>query len=260
MPDKTTPADIELTDQELLTVIGNHGLDRRTVMRVLGLGAVATLGSGVGAARHAGGHPPRIDPYYGYSAPASERVPGNLDPDSEVELHIDNGAIFDQDPTTIPFHFEPMGLHVAEGDIIQFTGHTPEHTVTAYHEAQGRQQRVPDSVPPFSSPVLNGGAFWLYQFDEPGVYDLLCAPHEFFGMVMRVVVGDPDDAGFDGTFGPAGQPPLPRPPVSGGELNALGITTFPFPTPHDVFGTDALTVTNIVDSGEVSVSAVEGDL
>jgi hypothetical protein len=74
-------------------------------------------------------------------------------------------------------------------------------------------------------------------------------------MVVRVVVGDPDDADFDGTFGSEG-----RPPVSGGELGALGITTFPFPTAHDVFDTDALTVSTIVDNEEVSVSAVEGDL
>jgi len=38
---------------------------------------------------------------------------------------------------------------------------------------------------------------WLYAFDEPGVYDVVCAPHETFGMVMRVVAGDVTSAPFE---------------------------------------------------------------
>jgi plastocyanin len=90
----------------------------------------------------------------------------------------------------VDFFFEPTGLHIQPGDIVRFNGTTPEHTVTAYHARQGRQQRVPVGVPPFSSPVLAAGGFWLYAFNEPGVYDLFCAPHEPFGMVMRIVVGE----------------------------------------------------------------------
>lgn len=37
---------------------------------------------------------------------------------------------------------------------------------------------------------------WLHSFDTPGVYDLLCSPHEGFGMAMRVVVGDDPEAPF----------------------------------------------------------------
>ncbi|MFC6976934.1 plastocyanin/azurin family copper-binding protein [Halomicroarcula sp. GCM10025709] len=165
----------------------------------------------------------------------------------------------DGDPTTIPFHFSPTGLRIEEGDIVQFDFQTPEHTVTAYHENQGRQQRVPDDVPPLSSPVIGAGGSWLYQFDSPGTYDLFCAPHEFFGMVMRIVVGDPDSSEYDGDFGPAG-PQGPRPPVSGPALAGLGITTFPFPTAQDVFETGALSVENIDAQGTVSVEAVEDDL
>ncbi|WP_436933639.1 cupredoxin domain-containing protein [Halovenus marina] len=229
-------------------------------MKALGAGTALSLGAGTAVAGHDQPHTPHIDSHYGYSAPTDERLPGKLRPDHEVGLHIHENALTDEDPTTIPFHFAPMGLKVDEGDIVRFDFDTPEHTITAYHEGQGRQQRVPDDNPPFSSPVISTGGFWLYEFDSAGTYDLFCAPHEFFGMVMRIVVGDPGDPAYDGTFGPAGPPPQPRPPVSRPELTALGITSFPFPTAAEVLGTNVLSVSNIVSSGSVSVSAVEADL
>lgn len=38
---------------------------------------------------------------------------------------------------------------------------------------------------------------WLYAFETPGVYDMECAPHEGFGMAMRVVVGDETETTFE---------------------------------------------------------------
>jgi plastocyanin len=38
---------------------------------------------------------------------------------------------------------------------------------------------------------------WLHLFETPGVYDLVCSPHETFGMAMRVVVGDVTEARFN---------------------------------------------------------------
>lgn len=38
---------------------------------------------------------------------------------------------------------------------------------------------------------------WLHTFETPGVYDLLCSPHEGFGMAMRVVVGDETETNFE---------------------------------------------------------------
>jgi plastocyanin len=38
---------------------------------------------------------------------------------------------------------------------------------------------------------------WLYAFDEPGVYDIECAPHEHWGMAMRIVVGDDANPDFE---------------------------------------------------------------
>lgn len=110
------------------------------------------------------------------------------------------------------FYFEPSGLYIEPGDTVRFVAATPHHTVTAYHTLQGKQQRVPDGVEPFSSPVLPIGTSWEYTFTIPGVYDLWCAPHEQYGMAMRIVVGEasgpgaepPTDFGPEGTFGAAG--------------------------------------------------------
>lgn len=65
-----------------------------------------------------------------------------------------------------------------------------DHTVTTYHELQGKLQRVPDGVEPFSSPMVPVGHTWEYTFTVPGVYDVFCGPHEMYGMVMRIVVGE----------------------------------------------------------------------
>ena len=88
------------------------------------------------------------------------------------------------------FFFEPTGLFIEPGDTVRFVAVTPHHTVTAYHPGHGYPQRVPDGVGPFSSPVIPVGETWEYTFATPGVYDIWCAPHEVFGMVMRIVVGE----------------------------------------------------------------------
>lgn len=110
------------------------------------------------------------------------------------------------------FYFEPTGLFIEPGDTVQFVAVTPHHTVTAYHPLHGKPQRVPDGVEPFSSPVIPVGGSWEYTFTVPGVYDLWCAPHENYGMAMRIVVGEAsgpalaaaEDFSPEGTFGTAG--------------------------------------------------------
>jgi|AntRauTorcE11898_2_1112593.scaffolds.fasta_scaffold11489_1 plastocyanin len=38
---------------------------------------------------------------------------------------------------------------------------------------------------------------WLREFDTPGVYDIECAPHETYGMAMRIVVGEETNPNFE---------------------------------------------------------------
>lgn len=283
MSDKQDTQGSDLTDSELLQVIKRHTTDRRGMMKVIGAGAaLAALGGPVAAREppdrsrqgrsgrdrdHSrDGHPrrgqgrgPNIDAFYGETYRPGATVPSGK-VDHTVELHIHEHAIQNPDPAAVPFHFAPTGLHIDAGDVVAFEATTPDHTITAYSEGFGRQQRVPDDKPPFSSPLLSFGATWLYHFDSPGTYDLLCAPHEYFGMVMRIVVGDPDDQDYDGTFGPGGPPPQPRPPVSRPELASIGLSPWPFPTANEVLSADALGVSEIVSQGQVSIGDIEDQL
>lgn len=181
-------------------------IDRRQVLRTLGAGTLALAAgcSGSQTTPTATTSPTRtdtptqtetpmatqsqqdsgIDPQFGFTATSMDTAPP-VAPDHTVEL-----LIRPRENVPIPeFFFEPTGLFVSPGDVVRFVFGTPEHTVSAYHPRFGRTQRVPNGVPAVSSPVLGAGTYWLYRFDTEGVYDLFCAPHEFFGMAMRVVAG-----------------------------------------------------------------------
>lgn len=145
-------------------------------------GAVATVGAFEGRSQEET-QTDEIHPVYGFPA-ASGDVSPPVEPDHEVTLDIRP-----VDGRELPeFPFDPVGLAVEAGDVVRFTNALGAHTVTAYHPELERTQRVPDGVNPYSSPLIATGAYWLYRFDQPGVYDMYCIPHEEFGMVMRVVV------------------------------------------------------------------------
>jgi len=238
------------------------------IASALGTGSTGALAaqSGDGAQNDGGGEcalPDCIHPTLGYSGLAGESadsLPDGLQPDHEVALETraggegggsgegtggagggesGNGGSGGNEAPQPPesaeelpdFVFEPTGLAVESGDVVRFTLAAPDHTVTAYHPMLGRQRRVPEGVPPFSSPVLGAETFWLYRFDEPGVYDVLCAPHEIFGMVGRIVV-DGGEANFGEEAYPAQRGP---------EFTAA-----------TVFDDDALAPANIVEAGTVS--------
>lgn len=147
-----------------------------------------------------------IHPRFGYIGTGDSSPP--VEPDHTVEL-----LIKEREQIPIPeFYFEPTGLAIEPGDTVRFSLPTPHHNVNAYHPAFGYTQRVPERVPPFSSPILGVGDYWLYTFDTEGVYNIMCAPHELFGMVGTVVVGSATGPGAN----PVGEAPAPmeqaRPP------------------------------------------------
>lgn len=254
MAKKKEISEMNFSDAELVEILKKHGLDRRNLLKVLGAGAGLSIGSGIAAGDHGGTHDSaRIDPYYGYSSPGGQSSDARMKQkhDHTVELHIGHRP-------PLVFHFAPMGLHINEGDVVRFEVHSPDHTITAYHTGHGRQQRVPDDAKPFSSPIITPGGYWLYRFDEPGIYDINCAPHEFFGMVMRIIVGNPDDDAYDGTFGEGGRPPVSR--ASLGHLPGMDETKWPFATPAEIFATEALSEDNIVATESVSRDDVVNSL
>lgn len=180
-----------------------------------------------------------VHPIFGYSAESLDVEPP-VEPDHEVSL-----LESDREQADVPFpewHFDPVGLYVDPGETVQFTLESHFHTITAYHPQMGYTQRVPDGVGSISSPVLWEDAYFLYTFDEPGVYDLLCLPHEWAGMVIRVVVGEATGPGSEEvpepTWGDAW--PDPDDPIAPDWLAAT------------VLRDPAMDPDNVIDQGSVS--------
>ncbi|MDS0477186.1 plastocyanin/azurin family copper-binding protein [Natrinema sp. 1APR25-10V2] len=255
--------DCEDTDRSERQSNAIPSVGRRPLLKALGVGAPLSVGGGVVAASQNDPQTPRIDSHYGYATPSAKDIPDKLEPDHTVELRVSDPAPGEHGPL---FHFEPTGLTVDAGDIVQFRFTTPDHTVTAYHPAHGYQRRIPADAPQFSSPVVGAGGTWLYQFEEEGLYDVFCAPHHIFGMNMRLVVGnlDEDDVpDYEDTFeGAEGPPPLLAPfskQFLEGELNrfsgpnANDNAEWVWLTPREVLDTDVLDP-NSIQAGDGTVS------
>lgn len=243
------------------------GLGRRPLLKAVGAGAGLTLGGGVvtaggdsdqgEASEHDHEDDPDgdrdghfvedlIDPTFGYPLAAEES--DDVELDHTVELFHETGDASHEDFPQLPepeaedpgeFYFDPVGLQVTPDTLVQFRIDSGEHTVTAFHEKFSVPQReirtrVPDDVPGFTSPPILDGESWIYQFPSGGVYDVLCLPHLFFGMVMRVVVfdSDEDDIEDDAFAAP-----------TDGELP---------PNANAVLTADELDPENIVDEGTVA--------
>ncbi|WP_137285568.1 plastocyanin [Halorussus salinisoli] len=268
-----TPPDEETTEESTNGTTGEWpGVERRPLLKALGVGAALSLGTTRTTAQETtpSTDEAQIDALYGYPTPDAKDVPADLQPDHEVELHI---VLNDPESGHASFyaHFEPTGLHVDPGDIVQFTYDSPEHTITAYHPGHGFQRRVPDGVPPFSSPVVNVDGAWLYRFEEAGVYDLFCSPHHVFGMNMRLVVGDADEGDQPDSVAESwetweeGDPFPPWEPAGlEFELNEFSEQNdgaeWAWLTPQEVLDAPSLDVSRIQDQGTVSFEAVLGDI
>lgn len=240
---------LDLSDAELITVLKNHGLSRRVLMKAVGVGAGAAMLSGTAAGQEGRGN--RIHDVFGAPYAADENVPSGL-VDYVVDLDIlpgeagQHAGFPDPDDETPEFVFEPVGLHVEPGSVVNFRNVSVEHTATAFHEKWSNPEvefptRVPDGVPGFTSPPYVADESWLYRFTTKGVYDLLCFPHLGLGMVMRIVVFDPDEDcqsedRFDG-WGPFAENAEP------GE---------PFFNPNRVLTDDELDPRNIIREGEIA--------
>jgi len=173
-----------------------------------------------------------IHPRFGYTATDPQEEPP-VEPDHTVDL-----LIRPVEGREIPeFYFEPTGLYVEPGDTVKFNLASPHHNVNAYHPAFTYEQRVPDGVPPFSSPILSVGSYWLYTFDTEGVHDYVCAPHEYYGMAGRLVVGSATGPAAN----PVGEAPAPTEQARAPEFTA-GL----------VLSDEAMAPDRVVEQGSVS--------
>lgn len=183
-------------------------IDRRSVLAASGVAATVGLAGCLGSLTGADNPEGELHERYGYPSTDMEEEPP-VDADHTVELLMDPPEDDDAPPE---FYFDPVGLAIDAGDVVRFEFHSPDHAVAAFHEAFGRTHRAPENAEPISSPMMEVGTYWLCQFDEPGVWDIYCPPHEFLGMGMRLVVDeasgpaiDPADPDYEG----AERPPEP---------------------------------------------------
>jgi len=97
--------------------------------------------------------------------------------------------------------YDPIGIAVSPGTTIRFINRDPgnSHTATAYHPANyDRRRRIPAGADPWDSDYLLPDEHFEITLTAPGVYDYYCLPHEMATMVGRIVVGTPDDIGWEG--------------------------------------------------------------
>lgn len=90
------------------------------------------------------------------------------------------------------FYFDPPGLLIRPGDEIEWVWReitVDGHSTTAYHPAYGKERRIPQTAEPWDSGIITEMELTFTRtFSMPGVYDYYCLPHEYSGMVGRIVV------------------------------------------------------------------------
>jgi len=81
-----------------------------------------------------------------------------------------------------PFGFGPAAVHVDPGTTVQWewTGEGGGHNVVS----------AEDGPLDSGSAVSSAGVNYEFTFEEDGVYNYVCVPHEALGMKGSVVVGD----------------------------------------------------------------------
>ncbi|MFC7069196.1 cupredoxin domain-containing protein [Halobaculum lipolyticum] len=244
---------------------------RRRLLKIGGAGAVAAAfgGAGMAAAQQEGDDEDDgeeddgatgggsesvlddlVDPTFGYPLAADESDGVSVErvvdvtetdgagahPDFPSEPSGEAPGAFEEVPAE--FYFDPVGLAVEPGTLVQFRVLEGLHTVTAFTElaepALGLPRRVPEDSPPFTSPPLTPDQSWVYQFEESGVYDYFCFPHLGLGMVARIVVYDPEDDDLDD------------------EAFAVEADDSLFPNDRRVLASEELVPENVVDAGEVA--------
>jgi plastocyanin len=96
--------------------------------------------------------------------------------------------------------FSPAVVWLEEGATVTWENVSGNHSVTAYHPNNDKPNRIPTGAASFNSGVMSEGDTFEHTFDEPGVYNYYCTPHEGLGMVGLVIVSE-------AAAGPGTEPP-----------------------------------------------------
>lgn len=91
--------------------------------------------------------------------------------------------------------YNPYGLLIRRGQTVQWINKDPGnvHSATAYHpDIYARARRIPQKATAWDSGLLLPDESFTVTFEEEGVYDFYCLPHEHAGMVGRIIVEKPE--------------------------------------------------------------------
>ncbi len=91
--------------------------------------------------------------------------------------------------------FTPQNIIVLAGDTVRWEWTSGSHTVT-----NGTGFLDPQAGTLFDTTINAGNPVFEYTFNDPGIFDYFCRPHEQFGMTGRVLVDAPT-ATDDTTWG-----------------------------------------------------------
>jgi plastocyanin len=90
------------------------------------------------------------------------------------------------------YHFNPHVTWVEPGGTVMWRLESGTHTATAYHPDNDQPRLVPEGTEAWDSGTMSEeGETFEHTFETEGVYHYLCTPHESFGMMATVIVGEP---------------------------------------------------------------------
>lgn len=155
-----------------LTVVGLAGCTGSTES------APGTTGSGSGASGDPPGHGDSEHSHGGVGEPQDAR---------EVAVNTARGG------ETTEYHFDPHVTRVTVGGTVTWRLESGTHTATAYHPGNDQPRLVPEGTDAWDSGTLSEqGQTYEHTFETEGIYHYYCEPHEQFGMLGTVIVGNPD--------------------------------------------------------------------
>lgn len=175
-------------------------IDRRRTLELLGTGGFATIagcfggdpqpdetngGDENGSDNDSNNGSDSEDGDGGDAPPGGDQLGGPNDLRSDVTVEA---LALDSDQGAGQFVFSPAVVWLEPGATITFENTSGSHSATAYHPNNDQPLRIPTGAASFDSGVMEEGESFEQTFDEPGVYNYYCTPHEGLGMVGLVIV------------------------------------------------------------------------
>ena len=177
--------------------MSNPRLTRRRLLEgtaglaVAGLAGCTTT-SGDSGQQRAGGSQPTDEQSGGDDHPGHGQEAHGHDTVSEPKASREVVVNTARSGGSTEYHFDPHVTWVEPGGTVTWRLESGTHTATAYHPGNDQPRLVPEGTDAWDSGTMSEeGETFEHTFETEGVYHYLCTPHEQFGMMATVIVGEP---------------------------------------------------------------------